>query len=123
MNRIAKGYSEAEIKAIAKYFSEQKLYFAKQSHSQENSQAGRELHEKYCASCHEGEGKSSEGDSGVLAGQWKPYFLYSMTDFLDGNRQMPKKMKIKLNKMITGSGKQSLEELADYYASISNSLE
>lgn len=123
MNRIAKGYSEAEIKAIAKYFSEQKLYFAKQSHSQENSQAGRELHEKYCASCHEGEGKSSEGDSGVLAGQWKPYFLYSMTDFLDGNRQMPKKMKIKLNKMIAGSGKQSLEELADYYASISNSLE
>jgi hypothetical protein len=46
-----------------------------------------------------------------------------MNDFLDGNRQMPKYMKIKLNQMIAGSGKKSLEELADYYASISNSLE
>jgi len=120
MSRIAKGYSETEIKIVADHFSRQKLYFAKQRHGQAEPQAGKELHEKYCASCHENEGKSSDGDSGVLAGQWKPYFLYSMDDFLNGNREMPKKMKSKLSKMIAGSGKSSLDQLADYYASISN---
>ena len=27
----------------------------------------------------------------VLAGQWKPYFMYTMHDFINGDRAMPKK--------------------------------
>lgn len=119
MNRIAKGYTEDEIKNLAEYFSEQELSIAQQEVNPSQVQLGKKLHTKYCASCHENEGKSSDDDTGVLAGQWKPYFLYTMSDYLDGSRAMPKKMKNKLKKMLESSGEDSLIELANYYASVS----
>jgi hypothetical protein len=41
-----------------------------------------------------------------------------MADYLDGSREMPKKMKIKLKKMVKASGIESLDLLANYYASV-----
>jgi cytochrome subunit of sulfide dehydrogenase len=118
MDRIAKGYTNDEIKIIADYFSAQKLFIGQQDVVLSRVKTGKQLHQKYCMSCHEDEGKSSDGDTGVLAGQWKPYFLWTMSDYLNGSRQMPKKMKNKLKKMIATSGTESLQQLSDYYASI-----
>ena len=118
MARIAKGYTDDEIKIIADHFSTQELFVGQQEVSLTKAKSGKKLHEKYCANCHEEEGTSSEGDTGVLAGQWRPYFLWTMTDYLEGSREMPKKMKIKLEKMMKVSGKESLDLLADYYASV-----
>ena len=80
---------------------------------------GKKLHEQYCEKCHEDEGKYAEDDTGVLAGQWRPYFIYSMRDFANGDRAMPKKMKNKLNEMTESVGQDGIEQLADYYSSIS----
>jgi len=118
MARIAKGYSDDEIKIIADHFSEQELFIGQQEVSLMKVKSGEKLHEKYCANCHEDRGTSSDGDTGVLAGQWRPYFLWTMADYLDGSREMPKKMKIKLRKMIKVSGIESLDLLANYYASV-----
>mgnify|MGYP001318590480 FL=1 len=117
MARIAKGYTDSEIKALANYFSDQKLFTAQQDVSLSLASDGRKLHEKYCASCHKNNGKSSNVDAGVLVGQWKPYFLWTMSDYLDGSREMPRAMEALVNDMIATSGVESLKQLANYYAS------
>lgn len=119
MGRIAKGYTEEEIKLIGEYFSKQTIYLPEQETNADHVAAGKKLHEKYCEKCHEDEGKYADDDTGVLAGQWKPYFLYSMSDFVNGNRAMPKKMKKKLDEVTEAVGHDGIEQLADYYASIS----
>jgi len=118
MARIAKGYTDAEIMIIADHFSAQELFVGQQEVNLTKAKSGKKLHEKYCANCHEERGTSSEGDTGVLAGQWRPYFRWTMADYLDGSREMPKKMKIKLKKMMKSSGIESLDLLANYYASV-----
>lgn len=119
MGRLAKGYTEDEIKLIATYFSEQSIHLPAQEVDAAQAAAGKKLHEKYCEKCHEDEGKYAEDDTGVLAGQWKPYFLYSMSDFVNGDRAMPKKMKKKLDEITESVGHDGIEQLAQYYASIS----
>ena len=119
MGRIAKGYSEDEIKLIGDYFSKQSIHLPSQEIDATQAAKGKKLHEKYCEKCHEEEGKYAEDDTGVLAGQWKPYFIYSMRDFANGDRAMPKKMKNKLNEMTESVGQDGIEQLADYYSSIS----
>ena len=119
MGRIAKGYTEEEIKLIGHYFSEQSIHLPAQEVDADSAAKGRKLHEKYCEKCHEDEGKYAEDDTGVLAGQWKPYFLYSMSDFANGDRAMPKKMKKKLDEITESVGHDGIKQLAEYYASIS----
>ena len=119
MGRIAKGYTEEEIKLIGDYFSDKAIHLPAQEFDADSAAKGKKLHKKYCEKCHEDEGKYAEDDTGVLAGQWKPYFVYSMRDFANGDRAMPKKMKNKLSEMTDSVGPESIEQLADYYASIS----
>jgi len=116
MGRIARGYSEKEIELLASYFPKQKLVSAKQKVDSKKAKQGAALHKKYCEKCHEDNGRSAEDDAGVLAGQWKPYLTYTMHDFLSGNREMTKKMKGRVNKMIKAKGKKSLSALNEFYA-------
>ncbi len=120
MSRIAKGYSEDELKTMAHYFSSQTPERPDQSFSEDQASAGKKLHKKYCEKCHENEGRSAEDDTGVLAGQWRPYFLYTMHDYVNGHRSMPKKMKKKLEEIQADVGHEGIEQLADYYASITD---
>ena len=118
MGRLAKGYTEEEIKLIDEHFSSLSPARAKQSFDSEKATAGKKLHKKYCEKCHENEGRSAEDDTGILAGQWKPYFLYSMQDFSEGSRMMPKKMRNKLEEITESEGQAGIEQLAEYYSSI-----
>ena len=116
MNRIAKGYSEAEIKVIAKRFSE--VPFERKSQSVDAGQAktGAKLHEKYCEKCHEDGGSLAEDDAGVIAGQWIPYLEYTMADFASGDRAQPKKMKKKMQEVQEAHGDQAVADLIQFYA-------
>ena len=120
MGRLAKGYTEEEIKVMAKYFSEQEIARPTQSFDEAKAADGKKLHKKYCEKCHENEGRSAEDDTGVLAGQWKPYFLYTMHDYAEGDRAMPKKMRKKLEEINESEGPEGIEKLAHYYASITD---
>ncbi len=117
MGRIARGYTDDEIKTMGGYFSKQKIVGAKQEFDAEKAKKGKKLHKKYCEKCHEDGGTSAEDDSGILAGQWKPYLEYTMADFHAGTRNMPKKMKKKVKKMIKKKGKDAESILNEYYAS------
>lgn len=118
MGRIAKGYTEQEIKMIADHFSQLTPKFPTQSFDSDLASAGQELHELHCEKCHENEGRSAEDDTGILAGQWKPYFFYTMHDFISGERAMPKKMKKELDEIAEAVGDDGIKQLAEYYASI-----
>ena len=118
MDRIAKGYSEDEIKAMAGYFSKKKFVKAKgQKFDAKLAKKGAKLHDKYCEKCHADGGTSAEDDSGILAGQWTPYLKYTLSDMLAGKSEMPKKMKKKLTKLHKKKGDAGIEALLHYYAS------
>jgi cytochrome subunit of sulfide dehydrogenase len=116
MGRLAKGYSEEEFKAMAEFFKGQKFAAADQKADTALAEAGSKLHEKFCEKCHENGGKSA-ADGGVLAGQWLPYLTYSMEDFLAGSREMPKKMKSKVEDMHKKGGDEAIKQVLNFYAS------
>lgn len=117
MNRIAKGYSDEDIAAMAEYFSKQKHVSAPQQADAKMSTKGKKLHDKYCEKCHSEGGSLAEDDSGILAGQWKPYLHYNLQDYVAGDREMPKKMAKKLNKLYKTHGQEGLDQLVEFYAS------
>ena len=116
MNRIAQGYSEAEIKAIAKHFASLPFKAVTQDVDTKQVKAGAEIHENHCEKCHESGGSSAEDDAGVLAGQWIPYLEYTMADFHSGDRAMPKKMKKQMKDAHAAYGDKSDAELIQFYA-------
>ena len=117
MGRIAKGYSEEEINALADYFVKQKFVPARQSGDAKLAKKGAKLHDKYCEKCHEDGGVSAEDDAGILAGQWAPYLEMTLSDFLKGDRQAAKKMAKKLKKLHKKEGDAGIKALIAYYAS------
>jgi sulfide dehydrogenase cytochrome subunit len=116
MNRISKGYSEAEIKTIAKHFAGLPFEAANQSADAGQAGAGAKLHEAHCEKCHEDGGSSAEDDAGVFAGQWVPYLEYTMADFASGDRDQPKKMKKQMEEAHAASGDEAMRDLIQFYA-------
>jgi sulfide dehydrogenase cytochrome subunit len=116
MGRIAKGYSDEEVKAIASYYS--KIPFSGKTQTQVGplARAGYKLHEKYCEKCHEDEGREPEDI--VLAGQWMPYLHWTMEDYANGhNKYAEKKMAKAFKKMLAAHGDKSLLQLTHFYGS------
>ena len=117
MQRIAKGYSEAEIELMADYFSLQSFIRHKQEHDVKKADLGRRLHKKYCEKCHEDDGRTADDDSSILAGQWAAYLRFSMQDFINGDRPMEKKKQQRVKELQTDHGDKGVEALIQFYAS------
>jgi sulfide dehydrogenase cytochrome subunit len=113
MGRIAKGYEDAEIFAMADVFPKQA--FAPRSQGVEASLAktGATVHENSCEKCHEDGGTTSVDDVGILAGQWMPYLRNALADFRNGDRKMPKKMASKMKELNDAD----IEALLHFYGS------
>lgn len=119
MGRLAKGYSLEEIKLIARYFADNNFRPASQENDADMAKMGLKLHEAKCDKCHEDGGRSPNDDVGILAGQWAPYLRYTLMDYQAGDRDMPSKMKSKLEEIWEDYPKEGIEALIQYYASIS----
>lgn len=117
MNRIAKGYTEDEIKTMAKFYADKPFTKATQSFDTTLAAKGAKLHDKYCEKCHAEGGQSAEDDAGVLAGQWTPYVNWTLADYKAGDREATKKMKKKLSEMLEREGSDGVMALLNYYAS------
>ena len=117
MGRIAQGYSDEEIKSMGEVFSKDTFVAAKQPFDAKKADFGAKLHDKYCEKCHADGGTSAEDDSGILSGQLVPYLRYTMTDFLAGDREMTKKMKKQVEKLLKKEGDGGIDALMNYYAS------
>ena len=117
MGRIAKGYTDEEVKLMAGFFSKQPFVVQPQKFDTKKASFGKKLHKKYCEKCHEDGGTSSEDDAGILAGQWDQYIRYSMQDFTSGNREMTKKMKKKVKSLREEHGDDGIDALIHFYIS------
>lgn len=117
MGRMAKGYSEDEIKQMAEYFSSKPFVKAKQGFDEKLVDKGAKLHDKFCEKCHAEGGQSAEDDAGVMAGQWTPYVAWALEDFQAGHREMPKKMKKQMKKLLSREGDAAIQALLSFYAS------
>jgi sulfide dehydrogenase cytochrome subunit len=117
MGRIAKGYTEEEIKAMAEVFAKQPFVAAKQPFDEKKANFGAKLHDKYCEKCHAEGGTSVEDDSGILSGQLVPYLQFTLIDYKAGDREMTKKMKKQVTKLQKDHGDDGYEALMNYYAS------
>jgi sulfide dehydrogenase cytochrome subunit len=117
MGRIAKGYTEDEIKAMSSFYSGKKFMKAKQDFDPALADKGAKLHDKYCEKCHADGGQSAEDDAGVLAGQWTPYVNWTLADYKAGDREATKKMKKKLEEMLEREGSDGVIALLNFYAS------
>lgn len=122
MGRIAKGYSDEEIKAIAGFYAKQKWGNAV---SLPNSKMatpvdeklvaqGKKLQEK-CSKCHADNGKSQDDDVPRMAGQWVDYLMMKMNEYKDDKVKViqPEKMA----KEMAARSADELKALAHYYAS------
>jgi len=117
MDRIAAGYSDDDIAAMAGFFSKQKFVAAKQDFDATKAEAGKKIHEVQCKKCHEEGGTKDIDGSSILAGQWKLYTHYTLTDVLSGDRTVGKKMAKKVKAAHADGGDDAITALVEYYAS------
>ncbi len=117
MGRIASGYSDEEIEAMAEYYGKQKYVAATQESDAEKAKLGAELHDKHCEKCHTESGTVQDDEAGFLKGQWKSYLAAQFMDFQSGDREAPKKMAKALKKVADKHGDAGIEALLEYYSS------
>ena len=117
MQAIAKKLDAAEIKQLAKYFSEQKFILKPQPFDNDKATAGKKLHKKYCEKCHEKGGSSSADDAGILAGQQKIYLKKSLDEIINGDRDVGKKMMKRIKQVKKKYGDDGFDQLIQYYIS------
>lgn len=119
MGRLAKGYSDDEIAALAGYYGKMKYQGLIQTSVGPKARMGAKLHEEYCEKCHEDGGTSVEDTP--LAGQMMPYLQWTISDYLDGHNNPEKKMTKAIEKMLSehsGMSKSAIaESFAHYYGS------
>lgn len=112
MCQVIKGFSDADIKAVAGYFAKQKFVCAKQKFDPDLAKKGESVHADYCEKCHSKNGTESVDDTGMPGGQWTPYLRHAIEEFQTEKRPIPKKMKAKLDEV----DKPGLEALVNFYA-------
>ncbi len=113
MCNIAKKLTPDQLKDTAKYFAAQKFVAAKQSIDTALAAKGKSIHDAHCEICHSDGGNEPADDAGILAGQWKPYMITTLTEYHDGKRIEPDKMKPQTSKLTAGD----IKALAEFYAS------
>ena len=117
MGRVAKGYTDEEIAMMSAHFANTAYRGAGQAANAADIARGEKLHNKYCEKCHAEGGSDAEDDSGILAGQWTPYLHYTMTDFMNGDRAISRKMKKKVDALLSKEGRSGLNAIIAYYGS------
>lgn len=114
MGRIARGYSDAEIDAMAIFFEKQKWISASRKLDMKMVAQGKKIHEKKCARCHLAQGQYTEYLLPRTAGQWSDYLAIYMKNATRPKLSIPqpKLMKKSLEALTEGE----LAALAQFYA-------
>jgi sulfide dehydrogenase cytochrome subunit len=114
MGRIAKGYSDNELKAIAAFFADQPWVSSDFKANPKLVAKGKKIHDKSCKTCHEDGGRVQEDEAPRLAGQWPDYSLHYLKEcHKKGKRCAPRKMGTRVMKL----SEDELKAMAHYYAS------
>jgi sulfide dehydrogenase cytochrome subunit len=116
MNRIAKGYDQAQIQAMAKHLSGKPWVSGKQEIDPALAKKGQELHNgKGCVGCHGANGISMLPTAPRMAGQYADYLYFQMKDY--ANDSMPIPPAAMPMRMLSALSDEDLKALAAFYAS------
>ena len=113
MGRLAKGYSDEEITAMADFFAAQKPHSYDQVVDAKKADKGALLQEKHCARCHVDDGQDFKDDAPIMAGQWLKYLQIQMDEYKSGKRKMSEKMAEKVKPLSLDD----MDAIAHFYAS------
>ena len=117
MDRIAKGYSDAQFEAMATYFSSRPWADDQADIDPAMAKQGQKLHmSKGCVGCHGANGISQIPNTPRLAGQYPMYLAYTMHDYADPNKPIPPTA-MAMRSMLKGMSAEEIRALAEFYAS------
>jgi sulfide dehydrogenase cytochrome subunit len=118
MKNYVKNLSPEDIDKLAEYYSKQSFEPAEQKYDPQLAAQGETLHTKYCAKCHDSNGKVDPYNYGILAGQWMPYLTLAIKEYLEGTRRVNPMMVKKLKRVQNEVGPEGFEQLVNFYASV-----
>ncbi len=116
MGRVARGYSDEQFGLMAEHFAALPYQGVEQAVDVSLASEGEELHNQYCAGCHQNQGRSLSTAGVYLAGQWKPYLAATLKDYVHRGGIAPTLMQNALDTLHQASGDQALAALAEFYA-------
>lgn len=117
MGRIARGYSDSELRTMARQFGSLPWGDWHGGADREVLDAGRAIHEQVCAECHEQEGRHQDRDTPRIAGQAPDYLLLSLLHYRDGQDATKLPQPHKMLKALQPLSDEQLVALSHYYAS------
>ena len=86
-NHVPKTWSGAEIAAVAKFYASSKAVRLAQQTDPEMVAKGEILYKKRCAECHPDNGRASDHDAPLMAGQNVEYLMEQTRAFVSGQRK------------------------------------
>jgi sulfide dehydrogenase cytochrome subunit len=117
MQRLAKGYNDDQIEAMAEFLSKQSWISADEKTDSKSVETGKTLHTtKGCAGCHGAAGLSPMPSTPRLAGQYSEYLYLQMKDYVNEHATIPASATV-MRGMLKGASNDDIRALADFYAS------
>lgn len=118
MKQFADNLTTEDINTLAEYYAQQEYKPAEQKFDPQLAHKGRELHNKYCAKCHDNNGRVDPHNYGILAGQGMPYLRLTIKEYLEGARRVNPMMVKKLKRVKAEVGPEGFDQLVHFYASV-----
>jgi sulfide dehydrogenase cytochrome subunit len=113
MSRLAKGYSDEQVVAMAEFFAKQKPQAQTDMVDPALVAKGKTVYDNTCKRCHLENGKEFEEDTPMVAGQWLKYLQIQMGELQSGARKMSEKKAEKVKSLSSADW----EAVAHFYAS------
>ncbi len=114
MGRVARGYSDKEVDAMASFFASQNWMSPKQEFDAELAAVGQQIHEEQCDACHANGGRHAADGTPRIAGQWRRYLEVVMQEYWRVDRKMPN---LFMSVIMSRLHSNDLKALAHFYAS------
>ena len=115
MGRVARGYNDEEIDALAAFFASQVWISPKQDGLDSKMiKRGKRIHRDGCSTCHKDNGRYQDDLVPRLAGQWRDYLEIVLEEYWLRERTMPHLLMVIA---VSELEKDDLGALASFYAS------
>ena len=118
MKQFADNLTTEDIDKLANYYARQEYKSANQKFDSQLAQKGQELHNKYCAKCHDNNGRVDPHNYGILAGQGMAYLQLTLKEYSQGTRRVNPMMVKKLQRVESEVGPDGFTQLVHFYASV-----
>lgn len=114
MGRLARGYTDTQIDALAGYFAAQTWVSPYQAVEETLLERGEKIHRRKCEMCHKGNGRYMDAETPRLAGQAIAHLRIVLDEYRDEERRVMNKYMKKLMRKIRP---RDVDALANFYAS------